>query len=104
MPYKLSSDRKRAAAAGMKRLRLYRQAVAAGHPKALAAEAARSPMKPANDALAEIERLPSREARQARKAEYMVLLAKCQAIDPDQARATYLKLRAEVIAELEAFS
>jgi hypothetical protein len=104
MPHKDPVERRKAVAAAVRRTRLYEAAVHSGHPKALAAEAARSPMKPANDALAEIERLPSREARQARKAEYMVLLAKCQAIDPDQARATYLKLRAEVIAELEAFS
>lgn len=104
MPYKDPAARRRVVAQGMRRTRLYEAALRAGHPKALAAEAVRRPMKPANDLLAEIERMPSRDARQARKAEYLSLLAKCKAIDPAQARATYLKLRAEVIAEAEAFS
>lgn len=103
MPHKDPAARRRAVAAAVRRTRLYEAAVRSRHPKALAAEAARNPMKPANDMLAEIERLPSRDARQARKAEYLALLAKCQA-QMDGAQERYLKLRAEVIAEMEAFS
>jgi hypothetical protein len=103
MPFKDPARQRRAVADSMRRTRLYEAAVHSGHPKALAAEAARHPMKPANDMLAELERLPDRDARQARKAEYLALLAKCQG-QMDGARERYLKLRAEVIAEMEMFS
>jgi hypothetical protein len=86
----------------VRRHRLYQKAVAAGHPKALAAEAARNPMRPINDFDARLAALPW-EQRQPFKAEYARVLAECQANMPG-AHERYLKLRGEVIAELVMFS
>lgn len=98
--------RAHAAALRKRRQRTYEAAVRDGHPTALEAERqrqrAQNPMGPANAMIAEIERLP-RVARQARKVEYLRLLAECQAVDREAARARYLELRAQAIAEYEAF-
>lgn len=106
MPYKRELDHRNCNAASMRRRRLFDAAVLAGHPKA--ADALRhlalaDPLRPADDLRDEILALPDREAKLARKAEYVALLAHCQTAKPDKAHmAQYWRLRAEVVAEMEA--
>lgn len=105
MPYKDASARLRASAESMREMRLYRAAVAAGDPKALTAERQRelaeNPMRPANELRDRIAAMPTREERQAHKIEYLAVVAKCQAVDRDAARAEYKRLRAEVIKDAQ---
>ncbi len=87
-----SAERARLAAARQRRNRLYEAAVQAGHPKAIEAEFFDSPMK---RYYAQGPALP--------KAERDKLRAECQAlVDTPEAKARYLQLRAEVIAEVAA--
>src|SRR3989304_2546019 len=104
MSYKRVADRKIADAARQRRHRLFLAAVKSGDPKAWEADRLRTEdaMAPAAKLYAEIMALPSGQgARAARKAEYDALYARCLAAR-DAAPEAYARLRAEVIAEMEA--
>ena len=104
MPYTNVISRRKTGAIRARRHRLFTAAVRAGDPKALEAERLRTEdaMKPATDMYAEIMALPSGQGlRAARKAEYDALYARCLAAR-DAAPVAYARLRAEVVAEMEA--
>lgn len=112
MPFRDPERQRRAVADSMRRSRLYEAAVRSGHPKALAAQAARDPMRAFSVLRTEKDRLPAAERERLKTAPEYERLSRanlervyndCLALRPT-ARERYLKLRAEVIAEMEAFS
>jgi hypothetical protein len=107
MSYSDPAAQRKAVAESTRRYRLFKDAVRAGQPKAIEAERQRviavNPMKPERELYDCIAALPTREERQARKAEYLALRERClSGVDAKAALATYKRLRAEVVAEMEA--
>lgn len=108
MPYKDATVRLKAVAASVRKHRnterLFLAAVAAGNPKALEAERQRelaeNPMGPVHEFEARLMAL-SKPERQPFRAEHAALVRRCQAVDIKAARARYLALRDEAIAEFE---
>lgn len=100
MPLKDKVARRESVARAVRRHRMYEKAIVDGHPLALAAEAARHPMRPAHEMHKRLMLLPSNEARRPFKDEYMALLARCQAVEPADARRSYLQLRKKLFAAL----
>lgn len=95
MPYKSLKARRACKAMSMKRSRIYQRALANNLPEALAAEQLRDPMRPANELLAEIKRLP-KEERQGRAAEYNRVLQACLDARPS-AKKRYAAAREKAI-------
>ena len=107
MPYTNVISRRKTGAIRARRHRLFTAAVRAGHPKAIDAarqrDIAADPMRPERELYAQIAAMPAREDRQARKAEYLALRERClSGTDAKAAQAVFKRLRAEVVAEMEA--
>lgn len=98
MPFKDKTLRQRVVAASMRRSRLYDKALAAAHPLAVAAENARSPMRPAWALEKLLKPLPAAE-REPRLAEYRRLHRECS----DTAPCTLARYRAMKSAAVDAF-
>ena len=98
VPYADPKKRLQAAATSMRKRRAYLSAVAAGNPKAIAAERARDPMRPFKELEARLRAMPKAE-REPYRAELARVLAECDAANTLARKAEYHRLRAEVIAE-----